>query len=85
MGYENEGKKKVKRPQKKSKKDEVIDVKDDTLKMIPRSHPKSKRSKKICALTVDPSEKPDVTTLEHLRSIIRTEHVADHSKGMFVL
>ena len=76
----NEGKKKVNGAQRKSKKDEVIEVKDDTLEMRPRPQPKPIKIQKICSLTVDPSEKLDVTALEHLRSIVRTGLVVDNSK-----
>ena len=77
---ENERKKKVKGAQWKSMKDEIIDVKDDTLKMRPRPQPKPKKIQKICALIVDPSETPDVIALEHLRSIVRTGLIIGHSK-----
>ena len=77
---ENLGKKKVKGAEQKSKKDEVIDVKDATPEIRPRSQPKPKMIQTICSLKIDPSKKLDVTALEYLRSIVRTGLVVDHSK-----
>ena len=76
----NEGKKKVKGAQRKSMKDEAIDVKDDSPEIRLWSQPTPKKIQKICALIVDPSEKPDVTALEHLRSIVRTSLIVGHSE-----
>ena len=58
---ENEGKKKVNGAQRKSTKDEVINVIDVSPKKRPLSRPKPKKIQKICALPIDLSKESAVT------------------------